>query len=250
MRYIIGDIGNTSTRVCLLSKSKILKSFIFDTKYFFQKDYIKKIFSKILKKNLQKEILFSCVVPRALKKIKDTFRKSDYKIIEIKSLNLRKLIRINIKNLNQLGSDRIVNSIEGKKFKNCLIIDFGTATTFDIVKNEIYVGGVIAPGIKLSIQNLNQSTALLPMFELKNIQKSYGKNTKDALNAGFIWGYEGLINNIINKVTKNWKRNYKIILTGGYANLFKKIIRRRTIVDQNITIKGISRVYRNYYKKI
>ena len=250
MRYIIGDIGNTSTRVCLLSKSKILKSFIFDTKYFFQKDYIKKIFSKILKKNLQKEILFSCVVPRALKKIKDTFRKSDYKIIEIKSLNLRKLIRINIKNLNQLGSDRIVNSIEGKKFKNCLIIDFGTATTFDIVKNEIYVGGVIAPGIKLSIQNLSQSTALLPMFELKNIQKSYGKNTKDALNAGFIWGYEGLINNIINKVTKNWKRNYKIILTGGYAKLFKKIIRRRTIVDQNITIKGISRVYRNYYKKI
>ena len=250
MRYIIGDIGNTSTRVCLLSKSKILKSFIFDTKYFFQKDYIKKIFSKILKKNLQKEILFSCVVPRALKKIKDTFRKSDYKIIEIKSLNLRKLIRINIKNLNQLGSDRIVNSIEGKKFKNCLIIDFGTATTFDIVKNEIYVGGVIAPGIKLSIQNLSQSTALLPMFELKNIQKSYGKNTKDALNAGFIWGYEGLINNIINKVTKNWKKNYKIILTGGYAKLFKKIIRRRTIVDQNITIKGISRVYRNYYKKI
>ena len=250
MRYIIGDIGNTSTRVCLLSKSKILKSFIFDTKYFFQKDYIKKIFSKLLKKNLQKEILFSCVVPQALKKIKDTFRKSDYKIIEIKSLNLRKLIRINIKNLNQLGSDRIVNSIEGKKFKNCLIIDFGTATTFDIVKNEIYVGGVIAPGIKLSIQNLNQSTALLPMFELKNIQKSYGKNTKDALNAGFIWGYEGLINNIINKVTKNWKKNYKIILTGGYAKLFKKIIRRRTIVDQNITIKGISRVYRNYYKKI
>ena len=250
MRYLIGDIGNTSTRICLLSKSKILKSFIFDTKYIFQKDYIKKIFSKLLKKNLQKEILFSCVVPQALKKIKDTFRKSDYKIIEIKSLNLRKLIRINIKNLNQLGSDRIVNSIEGKKFKNCLIIDFGTATTFDIVKNEIYVGGVIAPGIKLSIQNLSQSTALLPMFELKNIQKSYGKNTKDALNAGFIWGYEGLINNIINKVTKNWKKNYKIILTGGYAKLFKKIIRRRTIVDQNITIKGISRVYRNYYKKI
>ena len=65
----------------------------------------------------------------------------------------------------------------------------------------------------------------------------------DALNAGFIWGYDGLINNIIMKITKNWKKNYKIILTGGYAKLFKKIIRRRTIVDQNITIKGISKVY-------
>ena len=114
------------------------------------------------------------------------------------------LTKINIKSINQLGSDRIVNSIEGKKFKNCLIIDFGTATTFDIVKNSIYEGGVIAPGVKLSMKNLSQSTALLPMFNLKNKQKSYGKNTKDALNAGFIWGYEGLINNIINKITLNF----------------------------------------------
>ena len=156
------------------------------------------------------------------------------------------MIQIKVKNINQLGSDRIVNSIEGKKFKNCLIVDFGTATTFDIVKKGTYEGGVIAPGIKLSINNLSKSTALLPMFDLKNIQKSYGKNTKDALNAGFIWGYEGLINNIINKITQNWKMNYKIILTGGYANLFKKIIKRRTIVDQNITIKGVSRVYSKF----
>ena len=156
------------------------------------------------------------------------------------------MIKINIKNLRQLGSDRIVNSIEGKKFKNCLIIDFGTATTFDIVKNGIYEGGVIAPGVKLSIKNLSQSTALLPMFVLKNNQKSYGKNTKDALNAGFIWGYEGLVNNIISKITSNWNMNYKIILTGGYANLFKKIIKRKTFVDQNITIKGVSKVYRKF----
>ena len=244
MYYIIGDIGNTSTRVCLLNESKILKSIIFDTNNIFQKDYIKKIFNNFLKYNLKKKILFSSVVPLAFKRVKNTLNKTNYKVIEIKSLNLRKMIRINIKNINQLGSDRIVNSIEGKKFKNCLIIDFGTATTFDIVKNETYEGGVIAPGIKLSIKNLSQSTALLPMFDLKNKQKSYGKNTKDALNAGFIWGYEGLINNIINKITKNWKMNYKIILTGGYANLFKKIIRKKTFVDQDITIKGISKVYK------
>ena len=82
------------------------------------------------------------------------------------------------------------------------------------------------------------------MFVLKNNQKSYGKNTKDALNAGFIWGYEGLVNNIISKITSNWKMNYKIILTGGYANLFKKIIKRKTLVDQNITVNGVSKVYR------
>ena len=246
MYYIIGDIGNTSTRICLINNSKIFKSIIFDTKNIFLKGYIKKIFNRFFKKNLKREILFSCVVPLALKEIKKALKKTNYKVFEIKSLNLKKLIKINIKNINQLGSDRIVNSIEGKRFRNCLIVDFGTATTFDIVKNGIYEGGVIAPGIKSSIKNLSKSTALLPMFDLKNKQKSYGKNTKDALNAGFIWGYDGLINNIINKITKSWKMNYKIILTGGYANLFKKIIKRKTIVDQNITIKGISKVYREF----
>ena len=246
MHYIIGDIGNTSTRICLFNKSKILKSIIFDTKNIFLKGYINKTIKKLLIKNLRKEILFSCVVPLALKKIKKTLKNTDYKVLEIKNFDLKSLIKLNVKNKKQLGSDRIVNSIEGKKFKDCLIIDFGTATTFDIVKNGIYEGGVIAPGVKSSIKNLSQSTALLPVFNLKNKQKSYGKNTKDALNAGFIWGYDGLINNIISKITRNWKINYKIILTGGYANLFKKIIKRKTIADQNITIKGVSKVYRKF----
>ena len=244
MYYIVGDIGNSSTRICLFNKSKIIKSVIFETKDIFINGNVKKTFNKLIKKNLKKNILFSSVVPLAFKQLKKILKKTNYKVLEIKSIKLNKLIKLNIKNINQIGSDRIVNSIEGKKFKNCLIIDFGTATTFDIVKKGVYEGGVIAPGVKLSIKNLSQSTALLPMFDLKNTKKNYGKNTKDALNAGFIWGYEGLINNIMNKITRNWKMNYKIILTGGYANLFKKIIKRKTIVDQNITIKGVSKVYR------
>ena len=171
-------------------------------------------------------------------------KNSKYKIVEIKSLDIKKIIKINVRKINQLGSDRIVNAIGGRKYKNCLILDFGTATTFDIIKNGVYEGGVIAPGVKLSMMNLNNSTALLPMFSLKNSQKNYGKNTIDALNAGFIWGYEGLINNIINKITSKWKMKYKLVLTGGYANFFKKIIKKKAIVDQNITIKGIAKVYK------
>ncbi len=245
MYYIVGDIGNTSTRICLLNyKFKILKSLTFETKNLFLKGYINKIFKKLAKYNFKKELLFSCVVPSALKKIKLFFKKKNYQVLEIKNLNLKKLIRLNIKNIKQLGSDRIVNSIEGKKFVNCLIIDFGTATTFDIIKNGTYEGGVIAPGVKLSMKTLSQSTALLPIFSLRNKQNTFGKNTKEALNAGFLWGYEGLINNIINKITKNWKMNYKIILTGGYAKLFTSIIKKKTIIDPNITIKGVSKVYK------
>jgi len=127
-----------------------------------------------------------------------------------------------------------------------LILDFGTATTFDVIKNEVYEGGVIAPGVKLSIMNLNKSTALLPLINLKKNQKSYGKNTKEALNAGFVWGYEGLINNIINKIISKEKNKYKIILTGGYASFFKKIIKEKISIDQDITIKGIAKVYKEF----
>ena len=116
--------------------------------------------------------MFSSVVPKAFKKIVSNLKGSNFKVIEVKRFNLRKLIKINIKNIKQLGSDRIVNSIYGKKFKNCLIIDFGTATTFDIVKNGKYEGGVIAPGVKLSMKRiLIQSTALLPMFNLKKTKE-------------------------------------------------------------------------------
>ena len=147
MYYIVGDIGNTSTRICLFKKSKIIKSIIFDTKNIFVKNNIKKTFKRFVKKELKKNILFSSVVPSAFKKIKKALKEENYKVVEIKNLNLKKINKINIKNLKQLGSDRIVNSIEGKKFNNCLIIDFGTATTFDIVKNGIYEGGVILRGL-------------------------------------------------------------------------------------------------------
>jgi type III pantothenate kinase len=187
------------------------------------------------------------VVPSAFKEIKKIFYSSiKYKFFEIKDFDLKKIIKINVKNKKQLGSDRIANAIGAKKFKNCLILDFGTATTFDVIRNGVYEGGVIAPGVKLSIMNLSKSTALLPIIKLKNSQKNYGKNTKEALNAGFVWGYEGLINNIINKIISKGKIKYKIILTGGYANFFKKIIKNKTLIDQDITVKGIAKVYKEF----
>ena len=117
MYYLVGDIGNTSTRICLLNKKfKIIKSIIFDTKNIFTRGYVKKILKKTLKRNIKREILFSCVVPKAYRKIKKDFQELKFKTIDVKELNLKKLIKINLKNIKQLGSDRIVNSIEGKKF--------------------------------------------------------------------------------------------------------------------------------------
>ena len=247
MKYIVGDIGNTSTKISFLNnKFKIIKSFNFETTRIYKNNYLKIFFKKHINNSFNSNILFSSVVPFAFKKIKKIFKLSKYKFFEIKNFNLKKIIKINIKNKNQLGSDRIANAIEVKRFKNCLIIDFGTATTFDVIKNGVYEGGVIAPGVKLSINNLSKSTALLPIIDLKSHQKSYGKDTKEALNAGFVWGYEGLINNIIKKIISKDKRKYKIVLTGGYANFFKTIIKKKILVDQDITVKGISKVYKEF----
>ncbi len=247
MKYIVGDIGNTSTKVCILNgKFKIERVFNFETIKVFKKNFFLKTLKNYLNKNSNSNLLFSSVVPTAFKEIKKIFKSTKFQILEIKEFDLRKIIKINVKNKKHLGSDRIANAIGVKKFKNCLILDFGTATTFDVIKNGIYEGGVIAPGVKLSIMNLNKSTALLPLINLKKNQKSYGKNTKEALNAGFVWGYEGLINNIINKIIYREKMKYKIILTGGYASFFKRIIKKKISIDQDITIKGIAKVYKEF----
>jgi type III pantothenate kinase len=247
MNYIVGDIGNTSTKVCILNdKFEIVRSFNFETIKIFKKNFFKRTLKKYLNKNLKSNFLFSSVVPKAFKEVKKILKSTKFKLFEIKDFDLGKIIKINVKNKKQLGSDRIANAIGAKKFKNCLILDFGTATTFDVIKNEVYEGGVIAPGVKLSIMNLNKSTALLPLINLNKNQKNYGKNTKEALNAGFVWGYEGLINNIINKIISRGKKKYKIILTGGYASFFKKIIKEKISIDQDITIKGITKVYKEF----
>jgi type III pantothenate kinase len=249
MNYLVGDIGNTSVKISILNyKFNIIKSYNIDTIKLYQKKKINNFFKNFLSKKINKKVLFSSVVPNAYKVIKKFLNDKNFNSFEIKELKISKILRINIKNFNQLGSDRIANAIGSKKFKNCIVIDFGTATTFDILKNGIYDGGVIAPGIDLSIKNLNNFTALLPLLNLNNKQKNYGKNTKEALNAGFLWGYEGLVNNIINKIIIKSKKDYKIVLTGGYAKMFKKFIKKKAIIDQNITIKGITEVFKKLLK--
>ena len=139
MKYLIGDIGNTSTKICIMSrKFKILRSYNFDTSKMNKNNILKKIIRKKTNKNINSVFLFSSVVPKVFKNIKKSFKSTKFKILEIKNLKLNKIIKINIKNNKNLGSDRIANAIGAKKFKNCLILDFGTATTFDVIKDGIY----------------------------------------------------------------------------------------------------------------
>jgi len=255
MDFLIGDIGNTNTKICLidLKTFKIKKTIFFNSLNINSHNFLKKKLNKIIiKKNIHKIALFSSVVPK-YKLILRSFLKKFYKIkfIEIKDKNIKKIIKIKIANKKQVGSDRIANAVGVyQRYKcDCIVLDFGTATTFDVItKNGDYIGGIIAPGVLLSLKSLINTADQIPAFSIKKEKKIIGKNTVQALRSGFYWGYIGLINNIILKIEKETKRKYKIIFTGGYAGLFKTSIIRTFKVDRNITIKGIIEIFKKNIK--
>ena len=252
MYLLIGDIGNTTIKICLaeIKSLKVKKINYFNSSKLSSKNFIKKIINKIIKKKtINKVALFSSVVPKYTSMFKKILKEThDINLREIKEKSINKIVKIDIKNKKQVGSDRIANAVGVyKKYKtNCIVLDFGTATTFDVVtKNGVYKGGIIAPGINLSLRSLVKSADLIPIFSLKKQKKIIGKNTIEALRSGFYWGYVGLINNIILKIEKETGRKYKIIFTGGYSDLFKTSILRSFTIDKNITITGIIEIFKN-----
>ena len=257
MNALIGDIGNTITKICLIETKnfKIKYMFYFKSDKFFSEIYLEKKFKKIIKnKSINKIALFSSVVPKFQVKL-ERFLKKFYKVKlkEIKEREIKKIVKINLKNKYQVGSDRIANAagVYKQYNSNCIVLDFGTATTFDVVtKNGNYNGGIIAPGVNLSIKSLVSSADQIPFFSIKRQKKIIGKNTIEALRSGFYWGYSGLINNIILKIEKETRKKYKIIFTGGFADLFKTTIIRPFTIDRNITIKGIIEIFRENKKKL
>ena len=238
---IVGDIGNTETKVCLIDKSnKIIKKIIIKTKDI-NNNSLSVLLTKFkLSKINIKKVLFCSVVPKAFNQIKKIFyQKLKIKIYELKDLDLKKMINIKV-NYKQIGSDRLANalSVIGEK-KNYIILDFGTATTFDVLIKKNYYGGVIAPGVKLSLKTLSDRASLIPNINLKKPKKVIGQNTINAVRSGFFWGYAGLIDNIVNLIKKETKKSFEIIITGGFSNLFKKSIKAKVTLNKDITINGL-----------
>ena len=134
----------------------------------------------------------------------------------------------------------MANAISVIDYKNnFIIVDFGTATTFDVVIKNTYLGGVIAPGVSLSLEKLISKASLIPKIKLSRIKTVIGKNTSTAVKSGFYWGYTGLVNNIISLIRNETNKNFKIITTGGFSNLFNKAINHKTINKKDLTINGL-----------
>ena len=177
--YILGDIGNSDTKIFLVNKKeRILKRTSLISKNINNKNLDKKI--KFLIKDIKKveKILFCSVVPKSFNLIKKYFhKKTKIRCYEIKNLNLSSLIKIKV-NYKQAGSDRLANAISLQNGKdNFIILDFGTATTFDVVVKKYYRGGIIAPGIKISLDTLSDITN----FDIARFCLPFGDEADDGV---------------------------------------------------------------------
>ena len=242
--YILGDIGNSETKICLVSsKNIILKSINFSSKKISNKILSKK-FKYLVKdfKSIEK-VLFCSVVPKSFNLIKRFLsKKLKKRCYEVKDLKLRSLINIKV-NFKQVGSDRLTNAISVlNKKDNFIILDLGTATTFDIITQNIYRGGIIAPGIRISLNTLSDKATLIPKINLKQIKKVIGVDTISAVRSGFFWGYAGLIDNIVYLIKKETRKSFKLVITGGFSDLFKNSIKTKFKQNKDITIKGLIKI--------
>jgi type III pantothenate kinase len=242
--YILGDIGNSETKLFLVnSKNRIIKYKSFPSK---------EINNRVLNNNFNsltndyskiEKVLFCSVVPKSFSLIKKfLYKKIRKKCFEVKDLKLRSLMNIDV-NYKQVGSDRLTNAIGLLNHKdNFIILDFGTATTFDVIIKKSYKGGVIAPGIKISLNTLSDKATLIPKINLKKIKNIIGIDTISAVRSGFFWGYAGLIDNIFNLIKKETRKSFKLVITGGFSDLFKNSIKSKVVQDKDITVKGLIKI--------
>ena len=199
-------------------------------------------------------ISVASVVPETLVNIKSLIKKYfNVKILIVNENILDLGVKVNIDNPKEAGADRLVNAYAAEKLKisPAIIIDFGTATTFDIVgKDGSYNGGIIAPGVNLSLEALYLATANLPKISLKPLidldPTIIGKNTINAMESGIFWGYVSMIEGLIEKIKSvNKFSDYKVIATGGLSNLFKNSLKSIDVIIDDLTLIGLVKLYLN-----
>ncbi len=196
------------------------------------------------------DVIIASVVPQTLFNLRGLARK--YVGVEpmvVGAPGISYGMKVNLPNPGEVGADRIVNAVGAHAIwpGNLVIIDFGTATTFDVVSAEgNYEGGVIAPGINLSMDALYQAAAKLPRIAVEPPGQGLGvigKGTVHAMQSGVFWGYIGLIEGLVRRLTNEIDGDVTVVATGGLAPLFSRHTTTISHVDHDLTIKGLMRIH-------
>jgi len=155
-------------------------------------------------------------------------------------------LNIRYENPKEVGADRIVNAVAAIELYGspCIVVDFGTATTFDYIdENGQYIGGAVAPGIGISTEALYQRAAKLPRIELIKPKSVVGRNTVASMQAGIIYGFAGQVDGIVDRIRKEFNKSAKVIATGGLAELISGESRTIETVNPLLTLEGLRIIY-------
>ena len=247
MNYLIVDIGNTNIVMAAFDGNKIKKKWRISSFLNRTKDEYILWLKYIAEQDFSfKDIIIGSVVPDITQELKvalnDFFKIKPYVIAEDIKVNFPTELEIP----SEIGTDRIVNALCAWRLykKPSIIIDFGTATTFDVVGQKgIYLGGVIAPGVNLSINALHSAAARLPRIAITKQERVIGKNTVSAMSSGIYWGYIGLIKNILNKIESELNYKMLVLATGGLSDIFINEVSKHIIVNKDLTITGLYIAY-------
>ena len=252
MRNIIAvDIGNTETTVGIGSKDN-WDSYRFTTRDTNTPDELLALFNSTfqIKSEVKKDIegaIICSVVPQAT----NSFSEAIHKYLNLEPVivgpGIKTGLKVNIDNPKELGPDRIANSVAGHLITetDTVVIDLGTATTFDVVsKNKEYLGGSIAPGIKISLDALTLKTASLKSVELDTPNKVIGKNTYEAIQSGLIMGHASMIDSMVEKIILEIDIEPKIIITGGLSKVVQPILNVNVEYIENLTLVGLEEIFK------
>jgi len=199
-----------------------------------------------------KACIISSVVPQSvfnLRKLCQRYFKTEPFIV---GENAHLGIEVHLDKPSEAGADRLVNAVGAHMAYDgdLLVIDSGTATTFDVVAADgAYKGGAIAPGINLSMHALHQAAAKLPRIAIEKPDKIIGTDTVGAMKSGIFWGYVGLIEYMIKAIKAEYQKPMKVIATGGVASLFEGATEAIDIFDPDLTLRGLLEIYQRTIKQ-
>jgi type III pantothenate kinase len=234
--YLLIDISNSFTKLALATRPKILRPSKIPTEKF----TVSLLWNALRGRNIDL-VVVSSVVPAKNRAVQTAVKRTP-----ILWLNCRTKIGVGIDypNPKTIGADRLANAAAVAALYGCpaVVVDFGTAVTFDIVSAQRkYIGGVIAPGLESMTNFLYQRTALLPKLSLKEPRSAVGRSTMEAMRAGAVIGYRGLVREIIAQIKGERfpRRKVHVIATGGYADLIAKRLGEIDSVHPNLTLEGL-----------
>lgn len=248
---IVVDVGNTNMVVGIYKDTELIGQWRLTTVIHRTSDEYAILLDSLLRmKNIETNdittAIISCVVPPITPFLEDLFINSFGVKPVIVGPGIKTGISIQIENPKEVGADRIVNAVAAfELFKQqCIVIDFGTATTFDVISNNAeYLGGLIFPGITISAEALFRRAAKLPHIEIVRPPSIIGKNTINSIQSGLYYGYCELVDGLITRIKKSLKGETYVVATGGYADLVGKEAKSIDNIIPQLTLEGLRIVF-------